>query len=210
MYAGQILEESDRSSELFDDPRHPYTLALLNAHPALAPLRTTLTTMRGGPFRLPAPGPPVAGSPPACRSPPIECTGGANSLAGGRIARGRPVASRSAEIFNEARVLESDSALLELRDVSVRSPEPRSRRAGAGSRQPHGLSRFQRLASSASRVRASRRSRAPCSCCWPPTAGRIVFDGRDITTVAIKARRFAIAERCRWSSRTRSGRSIRA
>jgi oligopeptide/dipeptide ABC transporter ATP-binding protein len=33
MYAGTVVEEA-RAEDLFDDPRHPYTLGLLNALPA--------------------------------------------------------------------------------------------------------------------------------------------------------------------------------
>ena len=101
MYAGQILEESP-VQQLFDDPRHPYTLALLNAHPALAPLRTTLTTMHGG---VPVPGSWPAGCRFAarCRFAADECTGGPIPLLAAGPARSTRCV-RSAEIFNEARV----------------------------------------------------------------------------------------------------------
>lgn len=55
MYAGQIVEESD-VNRLFSKPSHPYTKALLAAHPALAEPGVPLATVPGrvpDPARLP-------------------------------------------------------------------------------------------------------------------------------------------------------------
>lgn len=46
MYAGQVVEESD-VSRLFSKPAHPYTKALLAAHPALAKPGIALATVPG-------------------------------------------------------------------------------------------------------------------------------------------------------------------
>jgi peptide/nickel transport system permease protein len=72
MYAGQIVEESP-SQELFDRPLHPYTVGLLNAHPAMARVRAELTTMQGG---VPSPGSWPKGCRFAARCPfaASECT----------------------------------------------------------------------------------------------------------------------------------------
>jgi peptide/nickel transport system ATP-binding protein len=48
MYAGQILEEGPTRA-LFDDPRHPYTRALLGARPLLGDVRETLSAIPGRP-----------------------------------------------------------------------------------------------------------------------------------------------------------------
>jgi dipeptide transport system ATP-binding protein len=56
MYAGQIVEQNT-VDELFRQPRHPYTRALLNALPERNPGRARLPTIPGvvpGPFNRPA------------------------------------------------------------------------------------------------------------------------------------------------------------
>lgn len=58
MYAGEIIEEAP-VEELFDDPKHPYTWALLQSLPKLG----------AGQDRLPA----IAGTPPDMTSPPTGC-----------------------------------------------------------------------------------------------------------------------------------------
>jgi peptide/nickel transport system permease protein len=98
MYAGQIVEASP-SQDLFDRPLHPYTVGLLNAHPARAPARASLTTMQGA---VPAPGTWPAGCRFAsrCRFVAPQCTGHAILLAeqgDGRSTR----CVRSAEVFGE-------------------------------------------------------------------------------------------------------------
>jgi peptide/nickel transport system permease protein len=97
MYAGQIVEASP-SQELFDRPLHPYTVGLLNSHPALAPARASLTTMQGS---VPAPGTWPAGCRFAsrCRFVAPQCLETAIPLAdqGERSTR----CVRSAEIFGE-------------------------------------------------------------------------------------------------------------
>ena len=98
MYAGQVLEEST-SQELFDRPLHPYTLGLLNAHPAMTRAGATLTTMQGG---VPAPGSWPVGCRFAsrCRFVASECTAHPIPLSQespGRSAR----CVRSAEIFGK-------------------------------------------------------------------------------------------------------------
>ncbi|HEX6510091.1 MAG TPA: dipeptide/oligopeptide/nickel ABC transporter permease/ATP-binding protein [Chloroflexota bacterium] len=52
MYAGQIVETSV-TQEMFDRPLHPYTLALLKAHPSLAQPGSRLTSIPGN---VPSPG----------------------------------------------------------------------------------------------------------------------------------------------------------
>jgi len=98
MYAGEIVEASP-SQELFDHPLHPYTVGLLNSHPALAPARASLTTMQGA---VPAPGTWPAGCRFAlrCRFAAPQCIQAAIPLAeqgDGRSTR----CVRSAEIFGE-------------------------------------------------------------------------------------------------------------
>jgi peptide/nickel transport system ATP-binding protein len=46
MYAGNIVESGD-VYEIFDNPKHPYTRALLNSHPSRKSNRTHLTTIPG-------------------------------------------------------------------------------------------------------------------------------------------------------------------
>jgi peptide/nickel transport system ATP-binding protein len=46
MYAGNIVESGD-VYEIFDNPKHPYTLALLNSHPSRKSVRSRLTTIPG-------------------------------------------------------------------------------------------------------------------------------------------------------------------
>ena len=48
MYAGQIVERA-RATELYDAPRHPYTLGLLNSFPPLHGARRELTGIPGSP-----------------------------------------------------------------------------------------------------------------------------------------------------------------
>jgi peptide/nickel transport system ATP-binding protein len=59
MYLGQVVELGD-SETLFDDPRHPYTRALLSSIPTMDPDRRTET-------------PPLAGDPPNPINPPPGC-----------------------------------------------------------------------------------------------------------------------------------------
>ena len=61
MYAGQIVEEAT-TEELFDDPRHPYTLGLLSALPAFQAEKKVR--------RLAS----IPGSPPDLRKPPTSCS----------------------------------------------------------------------------------------------------------------------------------------
>jgi peptide/nickel transport system permease protein len=73
MYAGQIIEQSGTQA-IFDQPLHPYTLALLESHPSLAEIGVPLTAMSGG---VPSPGSWSAGCrfAPRCRFATSECTG---------------------------------------------------------------------------------------------------------------------------------------
>ena len=101
MYAGQIVEGAP-SQELFDRPLHPYTLGLLNSHPAAVRAGATLTTIQGG---VPAPGSWPGGCRFAsrCQFAAPECVAQSISLApagGGRATR----CIRSAVIFDEVRV----------------------------------------------------------------------------------------------------------
>jgi len=59
MYLGQVVEIGD-SETLFDDPRHPYTRALLSSIPTMDPDRRTEK-------------PPLAGDPPNPINPPAGC-----------------------------------------------------------------------------------------------------------------------------------------
>ncbi len=59
MYLGQVVEIGD-SETLFEDPRHPYTQALLSSIPAMDPDRRTEA-------------PPLAGDPPNPINPPAGC-----------------------------------------------------------------------------------------------------------------------------------------
>lgn len=71
MYAGQIVETA-AVQQLFDEPRHPYTLGLLESHPSLAEHGAALTAMRGG---VPSPGtwPDGCRFAPRCRYAVPEC-----------------------------------------------------------------------------------------------------------------------------------------
>ena len=98
MYAGQIVEQSP-SQELFDRPLHPYTVGLLNSHPALARAGAALSTMQGG---VPSPGSWPGGCRFAsrCRFAAPECTEGVISL----VMQGPQRSTRCvrvAEIFGE-------------------------------------------------------------------------------------------------------------
>ena len=60
MYLGRVVEQGS-ADQVFNDPRHPYTQALLRAAPVLTPRRrTTETALRGD---LPSPMRPVPGCP---------------------------------------------------------------------------------------------------------------------------------------------------
>ena len=59
MYLGQVVEIG-ASETLFDDPRHPYTRALLASMPSMDPDRRTEK-------------PPLAGDPPNPINPPSGC-----------------------------------------------------------------------------------------------------------------------------------------
>ena len=98
MYAGQIIEESP-SQDLFDRPLHPYTVGLLNSHPAMAGARTTLTTMQGA---VPSPGlwPSGCRFSSRCRFVKTECRASAISLTPQGSDRSTRCV-RSAEIFGE-------------------------------------------------------------------------------------------------------------
>jgi peptide/nickel transport system permease protein len=71
MYAGQIVEKSD-IQEMFESPRHPYTLALLKAHPSLAEPGSKLSSIPG---TVPSPGswPAACRFSPRCRFAADEC-----------------------------------------------------------------------------------------------------------------------------------------
>ena len=59
MYAGHIIE-SGSANEIYDNPRHPYTLGLLDSIPVLdAPVQEMLTTIEGMP-------PDLIDMPPGC------------------------------------------------------------------------------------------------------------------------------------------------
>lgn len=62
MYAGQIVEDGD-VSEIYDDPRHPYTRALLGSRPTAGAAKDRLRAIRGG---VPVP----VDLPPGCRFAP--------------------------------------------------------------------------------------------------------------------------------------------
>ena len=76
MYAGQIVE-TGRTRDIFDRPRHPYTIGLLNCLPTLTPGRQPLTAIEGQP-------PDLATVPPGCSFAP-RCP-----LAGPECERVRP------------------------------------------------------------------------------------------------------------------------
>src|SRR5499426_1088312 len=79
MYAGQIVE-SGTTQDIFMQPRHPYTMALLSCLPTLTQDRTPLATIEGQPpdlANLPpgcsfAPRCPLAQEPCHTTSPPLE------------------------------------------------------------------------------------------------------------------------------------------
>jgi len=54
MYAGQIVEKAP-SRELFDSPRHPYTLGLMNSFPSITGEKKKLSGIPGAPPDLVAP-----------------------------------------------------------------------------------------------------------------------------------------------------------
>jgi peptide/nickel transport system ATP-binding protein len=62
MYAGRIVE-TGRTRDIFDHPRHPYTIGLLDCLPTLAPGRQPLTAIEGQP-------PDLAHVPPGCSFAP--------------------------------------------------------------------------------------------------------------------------------------------
>ena len=62
MYAGQIVE-SGTTRDIFTQPRHPYTIALLSCLPTLTRGREPLTTIEGQP-------PDLANLPPGCSFAP--------------------------------------------------------------------------------------------------------------------------------------------
>jgi peptide/nickel transport system ATP-binding protein len=62
MYAGEIVEFAP-AAELFQHPKHPYTLGLMNSFPALTGERKSLTGIPGAP-------PDLANPPPGCRFHP--------------------------------------------------------------------------------------------------------------------------------------------
>jgi oligopeptide/dipeptide ABC transporter ATP-binding protein len=62
MYAGRIVERGTRA-EIFDDPQHPYTLALFAAMPRASDIGGRLASIRG---QVPSP----ADMPPGCRFAP--------------------------------------------------------------------------------------------------------------------------------------------
>jgi peptide/nickel transport system ATP-binding protein len=62
MYAGRIVEQA-RKEDLFDDPLHPYTLALFAATPRADDVGRPLASIRG---QVPSP----ASMPPGCRFAP--------------------------------------------------------------------------------------------------------------------------------------------
>jgi len=62
MYGGQIVEHASTTT-VFKDPRHPYTIALLNAFPSVKGPMRRLTSLRGSP-------PNLLNLPPGCRFAP--------------------------------------------------------------------------------------------------------------------------------------------
>jgi oligopeptide/dipeptide ABC transporter ATP-binding protein len=62
MYAGRIVERGSRAA-IFDDPQHPYTLALFAAMPRAGDVGRSLASIDG---QVPAPG----AMPPGCRFAP--------------------------------------------------------------------------------------------------------------------------------------------
>jgi peptide/nickel transport system ATP-binding protein len=54
MYAGEIVEAAP-ARELFDQPRHPYTLGLMNSFPSISGEKRRLTGIPGAPPDLVAP-----------------------------------------------------------------------------------------------------------------------------------------------------------
>ena len=62
MYAGEIVERAP-SRELFENPRHPYTLGLMNSFPSISGEKRKLSGIPGSPPDLVAP-------PPGCRFHP--------------------------------------------------------------------------------------------------------------------------------------------
>jgi peptide/nickel transport system permease protein len=99
MYAGQIVEQAD-VQEMFDRPLHPYTLALLQSHPAQATAGERLSIVGG---RVPPPGSRPVGCRFAarCRFATEECAANAVPLlnvAEDRLSR----CIRVDEVFAEA------------------------------------------------------------------------------------------------------------
>jgi len=85
MYAGQVVE-TGTVDDVFREPRHPYTLALLRSVPDVDGVRDRLSSIAGAP---PDPAAPPTGCPfhPRCPFAINECTSGAfplRPLAGGR------------------------------------------------------------------------------------------------------------------------------
>lgn len=68
MYSGRVVE-SGPVADIFANPRHPYTAALLRCTPKVAPLDETEASTSGGGFRLPM----IAGDVPDPRHRPTGC-----------------------------------------------------------------------------------------------------------------------------------------
>jgi oligopeptide/dipeptide ABC transporter ATP-binding protein len=72
MYAGKIVEMGP-VAEIFEKPRHPYTLALLSSIPLLSAVPDRLTTIEGAPPSLMGVLPPGCPFEPRCQYRVARC-----------------------------------------------------------------------------------------------------------------------------------------
>ena len=89
MYFGRIVE-SGTVSEVFNDPKHPYTRALLDSVPPSILPNGIVSSRSKATSRAPCARPPAAPSPPGARAPPATASPGRRHS--GRSEPGRPPA----------------------------------------------------------------------------------------------------------------------
>ena len=224
MYAGRIVEQGTLD-ELFYDPQHPYTWGLLGS----------ITRVdRPRPERLPA----IAGLPPSLDRPPegchfrprcphaFEACGKTPALEhrGGRVRPGTWTAaswtpSRSARAQAGRRPVRPGGgvSIVSVEHLEQHFPvkegvvfDREVGRVHAVDDVSFELAEGETLGLVGESGCGKTTLARTLMRLLEPTAGKIEFDGRDITHSLRSASCARCAESCRWSSRTRSPRSTRA